>query len=1011
MILHIKRWLGIVLIACGGFGLTVGAADTTKPLFDNRPLTKERVGPVEMIGLAPNNFFVDFGRAAFGTVELTIDSPVGNRSIEVHLGEVLAGKHIIDRKPGGSRRYRRMTLPIEAGLHTYTVAITPDARNTSGAAVLLPKEVGEVMPFRYCELVGVPGELKNISQIAVHYPFNDKAAEFHSSDQVLNQVWDLCKYSIKATTFAGVYVDGDRERIPYEGDAYINQLGHYCLDHEYAMARRTIEHLFANPTWPAEWQMHMPMMAWAEYLYTGDTNLLAQHYDDLSLKTLSALAREDGLIVEDKAKMTPEFHRSLNLKQGMHVLVDWPATSKARADGERDGYDMRPVNTVANAFHYRTLVLMEKIADALGRSSDAKKWGAQAARVRTSFNAVFFDAKNKRYVDGENSTHSALHANMFPLAFGLVPETNVADVVEFIKSRGMACSVYGSQHLLEGLFGAGAEDYALSLLTATNDRSWLHMIEAGSTITMEAWDNKYKENQDWNHAWGAAPANIIPRLLMGIEPIEPGCKRIRIRPQIASLKEASIVTPILQGPVSVAIKQEAELWDAQITVPDGTVAEVHVPTAKRASVSANATAKGSRKPKFLRIDRGRAVFDVPGGSYSFKVKTENAGKRASSAKTEPLKMADLRKAKIGAVSAFEVSDYVFGGYEGDFPSPPHADNNPKKAIVVCWKNFPFRFVFSHEGSYCPWFEFPSGAAHCFQFFEGNDGWAELFNDYGRKETNSFVELREAGPDRVWVRWNYFGVNQNGGERAYHAVEDFWAYPNGHILRRQSFESLMRGDQRGYAREPIEMIGMCPKGKLFFDVLQEDATIGASHALAVLDVFSTNRYDVFWRRTSEKSWETIRVRNGSNWKTLDDSPGVALVTPMKEGSVFCVMGDAGGFGHEFTRIKEHSHTDTGGLGWGSQSWDHWPIGWLNSQAHEVGSETLPKYPNHFSPAGMDLFALPNEQVEHRDFYSLIGVGAKDLESVRKLGKKWLTAGPKLTGAKAISRLEPTYRASN
>ena len=26
---------------------------------------------------------------------------------------------------------------------------------------------------------------------------------------------------------------------------------------------------------------------------------------------------------------------------------------------------------------------------------------------------------------------------------------------------------------------------------------------------------KYKNNLDWNHAWGAVPANVIPRGLMG----------------------------------------------------------------------------------------------------------------------------------------------------------------------------------------------------------------------------------------------------------------------------------------------------------------------------------------------------------------------------------------------------------------------------------------------------------------------------------------------------------------
>ena len=61
------------------------------------------------------------------------------------------------------------------------------------------------------------------------------------------------------------------------------------------------------------------------------------------------------------------------------------------------------------------------------------------------------------------------------------------------------------------------------------------------------------------------------------------------------------------------------------------------------------------------------------------------------------------------VTVREVSDYVFGGYAGDFKSPPHADGNPKRAVIVSWSDRSYRLVFSHEASYCPWLEFPSGA--------------------------------------------------------------------------------------------------------------------------------------------------------------------------------------------------------------------------------------------------------------------------------------------------------------
>ena len=51
-------------------------------------------------------------------------------------------------------------------------------------------------------------------------------------------------------------------------------------------------------------------------------------------------------------------------------------------------------------------------------------------------------------------------------------------------------------------------------------------------------------------------------------------------------------------------------------------------------------------------------------------------------------MAELAKRKTEGVSVAEVSDYVYGNYKGDFPCPPHADGNPKKAFIIYWKNFP-----------------------------------------------------------------------------------------------------------------------------------------------------------------------------------------------------------------------------------------------------------------------------------------------------------------------------------
>jgi hypothetical protein len=552
---------------------------------DRYPLEQREIIPVTFIKKKAGHYFIDFGRAAFGTIQVTLKSNGIKHQVEVLLGEKLKSADEVDDNPGGSIRYREMVLQLKQGTHTYVVPITPNERNTRENAIKMPDYTGEVMPFRYCEIINSPSELtaSDVKQIVVHYPFNDEASKFTCSDTVLNDVWNLCKYTIKATSFCGVYVDGDRERIPYEADAYINQLCHYNVDSEYTMGRYSHEYLIRHPTWPTEWILHSVLMAWADYLYTGNKESMAYYYDDLKAKTLLALAREDGLISTRTGLVSDEVLHAIHFKGELRDIVDWPPASFTKRDkGERDGYVFTDINTVVNAFHYQALHLMSKIADALDKTEDAHLFNTHADVVRRSINKKLFDYQRGIYVDGEGTNHSSLHANMIPLAFGIVPEEYRNTVTSFIKSRGMVCSVYGAQYLLEALYAAGEDEYALYLMTNSSDRSWPHMIyNVGTTITLEAWDKKYKENLDWNHAWGAAPANIIPRYVMGIQPLEPGFAKILIKPQVGTLKFGSMDLPTVRGKIHIDFEYEQNsLFLMNIDIPANTTAKVYLPALK-----------------------------------------------------------------------------------------------------------------------------------------------------------------------------------------------------------------------------------------------------------------------------------------------------------------------------------------------------------------------------------------------------------------------------------------------
>ncbi len=533
------------------------------------PVTLVEQTPVQISHPTPNVVLVDFGRAAFGNVRLT-SAADAKGTITVRFGEKLLDGRV-DAKPPGTVRYAAVKIELKGG-QPQIVAPPADRRNTEQGtekhppAVLTPKEWGVVLPFRWVEIEGWPGELKSdqiVRRAAFAETWDDDAASFESSDEMLNRIWDLCRYSIKATTFAGVYVDGDRERIPYEADAYLNQLSHYYTDNDVQMARDTYDWLMKHGTWPTEWAPHMVFMAHADWMHTGDTQWLAPRYEALKSKTLLDRAGPDGLIRSDEQQ------------QRRTDIVDWPK-------GERDGYVFTEVNTVVNAFHLEAMKRMAQLARALGKDDEAGDFESRARSTHGEFQRQLFDSQTGLYRDGIGTDHSSHHANFFPLAFGLVPKDKRQGVVDWLKSRDMHCSVYAAQYLLEGLFNDGGDEKAISLITAPTDRSWRHMAESGTTISWEAWDQKYKPNQDWNHAWGAAPANLLPRFILGVQASKAGWKQAVIRPCPGDLTYARGKVPTPRGPITVDWKNGAT-FKMSITLPDGVLAKADLPADEKST--------------------------------------------------------------------------------------------------------------------------------------------------------------------------------------------------------------------------------------------------------------------------------------------------------------------------------------------------------------------------------------------------------------------------------------------
>jgi len=499
---------------------------------------------------------LDLGKTWFAALAIAGTAETRGTSLDVRMGERLGADGLLDPAPYGSVRFQETSVTLGEGL-TLVPLRDLDARG-------MPDGIA-VMPVRYIEIKGWPHGLdptavKTTAYISQNYvpvgSLHFTGADARSAD--LNRLFELGRHTMVATSFMDLFVDGDRERLAYQADALINQRGWYALTGDTKVARRTLEELFREPTWPSEWMSQTVLLAWEIYQADGDIDHLREIYDRLVTFTLADFIDETGLInTYDKGK-AEKFVSATNADY-LEDIVDWPPV-------ERDGYEMVAHNTVVNAFAHAAFVGMGRIADVLNKKSDAERYRGQAESLRTAMLTQLTDPSTGLYVDGKGSTHTAAHALFVPLALGLVPEERVDATLEALRNRiaaydgGMPASVYGAQFLLDGLFDAGAGDVALALMLNRTDRGWMHMLDTyDATITHEAWDIKYKDNLDWNHAWGSAFFNVMFRKMVGLEILEPGWAQWTVSPAVRLDLPmlATLASP--NGPVKVSIDPSQRL--------------------------------------------------------------------------------------------------------------------------------------------------------------------------------------------------------------------------------------------------------------------------------------------------------------------------------------------------------------------------------------------------------------------------------------------------------------------
>ena len=444
------------------------------------------------------------------------------------------------------------------------------------------------MGFRYVELSGVPYEEGLLTAYAIHSDMERTghfACENPLVDQLYrNQVWGQRSNYIEVPTDC----PQRDERMGYTGDGHVFALtGAYNFHTEAFWSKflKDIRHSqaankegYVAPTVPAPPGVQgigfMSMLGWGncicivpEMLYWqyGTDRYIREYYESMKTFVDCEIRKMGGLFGKKNLWIAPS-------------LGDWLAM------GRDVKYMAMHNGPVSNAFIVNDLRIMVWAANYLGKSEDAKHYGEQLEKTRNAYIKAFVKKDGTMKDDYQGAYVMALK---MVIPKGELWNKVYAQLIQRLKKDGMQTGFFATEHILPLLADNGDEQLAFDLLLDERCGGWMYQVKAGATTTWERWDaikpdgmvNETKSNGDnmvsFNHYSFGSVGKFYYQYILGIQPLEPGFAKIKIRPRIDSRIGAFSGSYkdilVAYNGKTLHISTPA---DTQIILPDGTVHEV-----------------------------------------------------------------------------------------------------------------------------------------------------------------------------------------------------------------------------------------------------------------------------------------------------------------------------------------------------------------------------------------------------------------------------------------------------
>ncbi len=308
----------------------------------------------------------------------------------------------------------------------------------------------------------------SLDSVSMLYEYADvkERGSFTCSDEEINRIYDVAKYTFHLNT-REFFIDGiKRDRWVWSGDAYQSYLMNYYLYFDKETVTRTLYALRGKDPVTGhintimDYTFYWFLGIYDYYLYTGDRSFITQNYDRMKSLMDYVLARrnKNGL---------------MEWLPGDWIFIDWAA-----------GLSKKGEVSFEQLLLARSLETMALCADIVGDKEGSAGYNQLSADMRKKLFELYWNEQKQALVhsriEGQQTDNVTRYANMFSIFFDYFNQQQKQAVKTSVLLNDKVQKIttpYMRFYELEALCALGEQDYVLREMKDY----WGGMLKLGAT--------------------------------------------------------------------------------------------------------------------------------------------------------------------------------------------------------------------------------------------------------------------------------------------------------------------------------------------------------------------------------------------------------------------------------------------------------------------------------------------------------------------------------------------------